>query len=230
MIIYIKLILNERSLSLKCEICGEKTKINHGTGQVICCEICSLDEQNLKSNFLDTPNKKEVQIEENGQLTEKGALKIFIGDEADYYLRQFNNIKNDITPRWHWPASFCTLCWAGYRKMYSYILITVIIFFVFDLSLIALGAPKYIEDVRVVNNILGIILLIIFGINANRLYYMHAKKKVNEIMCQYNDIEKQKEELAKAGGTSNLGVGFALLATLTQGLVILALLNNLGLV
>jgi len=54
---------------------------------------------------------------------------------------------------------------------------------------------------------------ILFGIFGNRLYLKHAMKKISVIKSDQPDPEIQKIEIAKAGGTSWIGVGLVLMGT-----------------
>jgi len=68
-----------------------------------------------------------------------------------------------------------------------------------------------IEQTKVVNFSVTIILLMTLGIIGNNLYIKKAKRTLKNAEVKYSEIEKQKEYIAKKGGTSYIFIIFLLL-------------------
>jgi len=96
--------------------------------------------------------------------------------------------------------------WMGYRKMYLYAAVLIGLLVYIDVVLIASLHPLTQLGV-------DIFIGILFGIFGNRLYLKHAMKKISVIKSDQPDPEIQKIEIAKAGGTSWIGVGLVLMGT-----------------
>ncbi len=87
----------------------------------------------------------------------------------------------------------------GYRKMYLYAAVNIGLLAYIDVVLIPSLHPLIQLGVY-------IFIGILFGIFGNRLYHKHSKKKISVIKSDQPDPEIQKIEIAKAGGTSWIGV------------------------
>lgn len=107
---------------------------------------------------------------------------------------------------WNWGAFFFQTMWMGYRKMYLYAAVLIGLLVYIDVVLIASLHPLTQLGV-------DIFIGILFGIFGNRLYLKHAMKKISVIKSDQPDPEIQKIEIAKAGGTSWIGVGLVLMGT-----------------
>lgn len=117
--------------------------------------------------------------------------RTFIGKNADKYVakfRQFMTPDGDgsFAATWHWPAFFVPFFWMLYRKMYLWALLVFVI-----------GAIPY----------LGLLMMIVFGMTGNYIYFMHARKKMAEASLLSGQTEVQRAAaLARAGGVNSLVV------------------------
>ncbi|KQT26171.1 hypothetical protein ASG22_05740 [Chryseobacterium sp. Leaf405] len=98
-----------------------------------------------------------------------------------------------------------------------------IIFFLFYLETIfenfVLTKLIGIEQTKVVNISVTIVLIITLGIIGNHLYIKKAKRTLKNAEVKYSEIENQKEFIIKKGGTSYIYVTI-LLALSILGLFI----------
>lgn len=134
-------------------------------------------------------------------------LNLFAGDKDNYYLKKWKNMKESgKIINWNWGAFFFQTVWMGYRKMYLYAAVLIGLLVYIDVILIASFDLPFQLGV-------DIFIGILFGIFGNRLYYKHAKKKISVIKLNQHDPEIQKIEIAKAGGTSWIGLGLVLIGT-----------------
>jgi len=134
-------------------------------------------------------------------------LNLFAGNKDNYYLKKWKNMEEsgEIID-WNWGAFFFQTMWMGYRKMYLYAAVLIGLLVYIDVVLIASLHPLTQLGV-------DIFIGILFGIFGNRLYLKHAMKKISVIKSDQPDPEIQKIEIAKAGGTSWIGVGLVLMGT-----------------
>ena len=134
-------------------------------------------------------------------------IKLFLGDNADYYLDKW---KASDDPKkkagWNWAAFLGSILWLGYRKMYAIIIQLIGLFFVLDIIRFYTGA-----DLKA--NI-GLVLGGILGVSGTSFYYKHMLKKIKNINEKSFDSERRNEELEKAGGRSWGGVGITVLIVL----------------
>jgi hypothetical protein len=86
----------------------------------------------------------------------------YIGDNYKYYLKRWNG--NSLSISWNWAAFFFTYCWAMFRKMYS----IVIIFLLLDLLIILFIPSK----------ILPWIIRIVWGLFASSVYMLDIEKRI----------------------------------------------------
>lgn len=141
-------------------------------------------------------------------------LAAFIGPKKTaYYLRAFTRFRvlEDFAS-WSWPAFFMTTPWLLYRKMWLYAIACF------------LGSVFLSEFIQVIMKVLGLIpnLVDVYGITidlyditfvlivflvppviANRLYYHHARKKMESVMRSFDNKEEQIEELTRIGGVAS---------------------------
>lgn len=115
-------------------------------------------------------------------------LQIFIGKNADKYLKRFASFKkggNDgFAVTWHWPAFFVPFWWLIYRKQY------LLAALAFVLSFIPL---------------VGFLLMPVFGLTAYYIYYSYSKKKLREINGIPSEMSRAVE-IARAGGVNNIAI------------------------
>jgi len=115
----------------------------------------------------------------------------FIGKNADKYLRKFKKFtvggvdKASIT--WNWPAFFFGFLWMLYRKLYLWALLA------FVLPIIPF-LPSY----------SGLLIMIVWGMTGNYIYYKHAKKKILKLKTDQLsfDLSLMAASLRKIGGVN----------------------------
>ncbi|MNY11479.1 hypothetical protein D3C86_1445100 [compost metagenome] len=105
--------------------------------------------------------------------------------------------------RFSYSALIFGIFWFLYRKMYLEFFI-IFIFYYLETILENSVLTKLIgiEQTKVVNFSVTIILLITLGIIGNNLYIKKAKRTLRQAEVKYSEIEKQKEFIARKGGTS----------------------------
>jgi hypothetical protein len=144
--------------------------------------------------------------------------EIFFQKSNSYYQEQLKYYEQGKKFRFSYSALILGVLWFLYRKMY---LEFFIIFFVFYLETIfenlVLTKLIGIEQTKVVNFSVTIVLLITLGIIGNNLYIKKAKRTLRNAEEKYSEIEKQKEYIVKKGGTSYIYV------TILLALLILAI-------
>jgi len=137
-------------------------------------------------------DSKDFQLptSQNGEFTAeitREEFLDFIDNEADKYFTKFRKFYSDGHDKfaftWHWPAFFFALPWLAYRKLYVWALVLIF------LSLVP---------------ILNILLVPVFGLTANYLYYKHTKKKILSLKTTqtFSDSTQMKAALQKIGGVN----------------------------
>lgn len=116
-------------------------------------------------------------------------LAAFVGKNSDKYLAKFRAFRKDgvdsFAATWHWPAFFLSFWWTLYRKMYGWAALVLV-----------LGCVPYV----------GFLAMIAFGLSANYLYYLHARKKILEATALPASPVERAAALARAGGVNNVVV------------------------
>jgi hypothetical protein len=154
----------------------------------------------------ESQNQHEAEDEQS--LIEK-YRKIFIGNNADYYIRIWRaNQSGKIFASWNWPAFFLGPTWLLYRKMYQfYLFLLVIRWILFPLLLLVatlvLGSREKEEVVEVMGCLVVFNLAVPFviGIFANSWYQRHADIKIERILCKTSDPAEQELSIKRKGGT-----------------------------
>jgi len=178
--------------STTCKNCGGKIVIDSRQ-----------DDQQDNSFKFESEPQMSSDPESPPQVTEKDFID-FIGPNADKYIEKFTKFNvggvDQFSATWHWPAFFVTLFWMLYRKLYLWALL------IFILSFIPIA---------------GFILMIVYGVTGNYLYYKHAKKKIMELKIQQPSSDLS-ESLQQIGGVNQW------VKTLVMVLVIIAILGILA--
>ena len=143
--------LQEKRASINCKNCGGKIPIE-------------LNQNNSTDNDFEFIQESLMANDTGGspQITKKEFID-FIGPNADKYIEKFRKFNvtgvDQFSFTWHWPAFFVTFFWMFYRKLYLWALLVFILTYI---------------------PIAGLILMIVYGLTGNYLYYRHAKKKIME--------------------------------------------------
>ena len=116
-------------------------------------------------------------------------LARFVGRNADKYLDRFRKFRKSGTDSfaasWNWSAFFFSFWWLLYRKLYLWALVAV-----------AIGLVPYVR----------LIVMIVFGILGNYLYYKQAKTKLLKLNALPGTDEDRVAAIARAGGVSTVPV------------------------
>ncbi len=155
------------------------------------CAKCGnrLEEGQRFCRFCGSPVGAAGAASDASSRSDDADLALFIGKNAERYLSRFRKFRggseDSFNVTWHWPAFFFSFWWMLYRKLYGW---AALVFF--------LGCVPYV----------GLIMMVVFGISANYLYYRHAKRRVAELRAgPGTDVEKAAA-LARAGGVNNVAV------------------------
>ena len=153
-------------------------------------------------------------------------LRAFVGQKADYYLKQWAGLRRGTGqgPGFNWAAFFLSGLWLPYRKMYG---ITAI----FYGGLLALTIVEEVLFVGILGraevpsgmNFVGLAVSLICGAYGNRWYLAHARKTIAEARGRGLDPYAVSAFAADRGGTSlGASVGlFLLFLFFTVGVTLL---------
>ena len=144
-------------------------------------------------NILDLP-ESEPSIEE-------ACLAEFIGPEKEYYLGQWSRMQEERTLSFHIWALALGPFWLLYRQLFRETALYIAFFF--GLGLLrwsGIGFWLY-ETVFFCTRVL--ILHLILGLSANRLYLLHCKRQVEKTLISV-EPEEQKKVLRHKGSVSIL--------------------------
>ncbi|WP_454053092.1 DUF2628 domain-containing protein [Clostridium sp. Marseille-Q7071] len=164
-----------------CNGCGKK--VNQSMSF---CSNCG-QKLNLKEDF---KTDGEFSL---GVTTEE--LQLFVGREnVDYYMSKwrFNRYsENNNSSGWNWAAFLFPLHWMGYRKMYVYVIVTMLI----SLFLYLITPKPLVPLIALVVSIFG-------GVYGNKLYYNHAIKKITKIKENEANDKYVNSRIVDCGGTN----------------------------
>ena len=149
-------------------------------------------------------------------------LAAFTGPKnAHYYSGAFHAFARGENVKWNWPALFITFPWMLYRKMWLFALgyiigLHVLMQFVFLFGGVSPSSQFLLSF---------IVFFVLTPLFATRLYYAHARSKIGSIKLRTNSPEEQQLEVARAGGTSVVGivVGVLIIVVPTVGGIIAAI-------
>ena len=156
------------------------------------CNNCG-KEISEDSPFCEYCGERSIPIpstESLPQITEEDFAH-FIGKNADKYLPKFKKFTVDGVDKfsitWHWSAFFFGGLWMLYRKLYLWFLLA------FVLPIIPF-LPSY----------FGLLMMIVWGMTANYIYYKHAEKKILKLKTDQPsfDLSLMAASLRKIGGVN----------------------------
>lgn len=122
-------------------------------------------------------------------------MRLFIRTNTDFYMNKWADIE-EKREKWNWAGFLGGLFWLGYRKMYLY-------------SFAVLGillAYYSLTKTNAFDNIIGIVLAVLLGLNGNYLYYLHARSRIKKIVSLHLPEDEEKRLIQVSGGTSWIGV------------------------
>lgn len=139
------------------------------------------------------------QINEANLSEQEIDWKLFIGNQATYYLPIWKKIQEGKLIHFNVAAFFLWSTWAGYRKMYG---IYFILFLMRNLTNVyiplVLGLGVQFQTIM---NIVFFAVFIIWGLFANYIYYQHANKRIKQIKAQHLSRTAQEKAIIAAGNT-----------------------------
>ena len=145
----------------------------------------------------------------------------FFQKSNSYYQEQLKYYEQGKKWRFNYSAFIFGVFWFLYRKMYLEFFIIFIFYYLETIfENVVLTKLIGIEQTKVVNFSVTIILLMTLGIIGNNLYIKKTSRTLKNAEKKYSEIEKQKEYIAKKGGTSYIYI------TLLLFLLILSVILN----
>ncbi len=138
-------------------------------------------------------------------------IRSFVQKNSDYYLAKWKIMASSGSKfSWNWAAFLATSLWLGYRKMYLYAFIYILL------------------NVLTVIPFLGILiwlgLWIGIGAIGNYLYGKYTYNKLLELKMAFPNEEEFKAQAARAGGTSVGGIFIVVLIAFAV-YIVLALIS-----
>ncbi len=139
----------------------------------------------------------------------------FFGDHSDYWTQEAVQLEMQGRTRFNFYAFLFSVAWFLYRKMYRESLIVLMILFAISWiqDLIYSQGQLSQEQFILMNMVVTIIVSIILGILANRLYIQHCNRKVAEILAENSEEDHRVHGLKARGGT-NLALAVVLMVAL----------------
>lgn len=148
-------------------------------------------------------------------------MAAFVGPRYEsHYADIFARFERGGSASWHWPAFFVTSIWLLYRKMWAYALsymFLVPIIFATLAGVVSFGMGDT-ATALIAFNLIYYGSYLVFGwiivpIYASRLYYRHARKKMEGVVVRFPSPDQQASELARVGGTSAVALIVLLIFT-----------------
>ncbi len=138
-------------------------------------------------------------------------IRLYVQKNADYYIAKWRLMSASGSKiSWNWPAFLFTVNWLGYRKMYLYA-------FIYIMLNIATLVPVF-------GLILWTVLWVGLGMYGNYLYALKTYEDLTKLKMAYSDENMFKQMVVKKGGTSIFGVILVIL----MGLFIYGILFAIG--
>ncbi len=181
---------------------------------------------------------REMYIDDSEEIDGVSArdLKVFVGQNAHYYLPRFSKLcKRETSVSWNWAAFLLTPYWLWYRKQYLYGTLVLLFevlqtfctaFFLYgylgassatgytDLATLMqqhIGDPVFFrwELIILLCSVIQLLIRFFFGIVGNYLYFRIAKRR----------IEKWKTEDSTDFALSRLGGGTMILGAIAYTVI-----------
>ncbi|MEL1135500.1 DUF2628 domain-containing protein [Desulfitobacterium sp. THU1] len=131
---------------------------------------------------------------------EQELLRLYIGKNADYYLRKWSKKTAPGTAlSWNMAAFLFSALWVGYRQMYAYLV--MLVGALLSADLIYIFVLKMEPDVRIT-----ILISCLMGAFGNALYYRFVQNKILQLKAQDLEFEEMKRRAATAGGPNWRGI------------------------
>ncbi len=143
--------------------------------------------------------KDLLDYPEAGPSVEEASLARFIGPGREYYLRQWPRLQEGRSLPFHYWALLLGPLWLLYRQMFREAALYIGLFLLLSL-LRYWGIGFWLYD-NVFFCARALLLNLLLGFTANRLYLQHCKRQVEKVMEEYEKAE-QPEILYEKGGVS----------------------------
>lgn len=150
-------------------------------------------------------------------LTRQEAIKIFVGNNHDYFERKWaETAQKKQQLSWSWAACLVGFGWMGFRKMYLYSWIFIGVVTAEVIAELAIGVPS------AISSSINLGIAIAFGLKGNVWYQQHVHQRVDQILASYSPYQA-RIELVRQGGT-NIGAAIGFVVGLFVLLMMIAVI------
>lgn len=189
-------------MKFECPSCKMSGQVDdskvHELGMYATCPQCNnkfLIKRETPKDFTFEPIQESVKIEEpppvtkqepkqknDNSVSRRQLYRAAIGKNIDYYLPIFERFDRDgkTSASWNWAAFTGGWIWCWYRRMN----LIGISLFLFILLLSVIG--KVGDVAALVDGLISVTSIIIFGIYANAFYYNQLNKKIGKLNTTLN--------------------------------------------
>jgi hypothetical protein len=148
---------------------------------------------------------------------DENTIRNFVQINPDYYLEKWKTMASTGSKvSWNWASFLGTILWLGYRKMYFFAFISIL--------LVSISAFK---SLGILRSLLPLGIWIGVGIFGNYLYGRYTYNKLLKLKIAFSDENIFKEQSTKSGGTTVGGIFIAILMVLgvilTVGMILFVL-------
>ncbi len=139
-------------------------------------------------------------------------IRLFVQKNADYYIAKWKIMAASGSKiSWNWSAFLFNSWWFGYRKMYLYAFIYILL--------------NILSIVPLFGFIFWIFLWIMVGMFGNYLYAKKTYETLSILKSAYSDEQIFKNMVAKEGGTTVFGVILVILVAIAVYITLLIFLS-----
>ena len=141
-------------------------------------------------------------------------IRSFVQKNSDYYLAKWKIMASSGSKfSWNWAAFLAASLWLGYRKMYLYAFIFIIL--------------NILNMIPIIGLITWLVLWIGIGGFGNYFYGKFTYNKLLELKMAFPNENEFKSQVARAGGTSVAGIFIVLLMAFAIYLVLMLILYSM---
>lgn len=140
------------------------------------------------------------------------AVDLFVGRKADYYNRKWEKAAQKNGLSFNIAAFLLSFLWLGYRKVYKPIFLFAALFLSIDIILYIVKFEYALSSFsNPIDRAVGSAVTFILAFYGNAIYKRHVDKKIQTINETVGNASEQEDLYKKKGGTSWLGVLWAIL-------------------